>query len=307
MRNLRSQGAIFKKDHWIFCQDNEDVTNKVAYMATVSKILDVAEKLQDVPLLLRLNNIPNASDAVVNDVQYHRKCWVAAQRKANVKESLPQELENINCIVADIEIQDIVENILKESTESVTDMKSLNTTYNNLLRTNEVNCKRYLKQLLLENVPSGQFVRLPTRNQSEQVCSSRSQNSVVEKNFRISYDDYQSIFQEARKIRKDIKAQEKWQFEGSFDGFSIPKSLQLLLGWIIHGPRMSPDTSPGNGIDKCVEILSELMMNMIKSDRQISYATKKGDGNKQMNETPLTVDLGLHLYKGTWSKVLIEH
>ena len=70
---------------------------------------------------------------------------------------------------------------------------------------------------------------------------------------------------------------------------------------------MSPDTSPGNGIDKCVEILSELMMNMIKNDRQISYATKKGDRNKQMNETPLTVGLGLHLYKGTWSKVLIEH
>ena len=106
------------------------------------KILDVAEKLQDMLLLLRLNNIPNASDAVANDVQYHRKCLVAAQRKANVEEPLPQELENVNRIAADIEIQDIVENIFKESTESVTDRKSLNTMYNNLLGTNEVN---YLK------------------------------------------------------------------------------------------------------------------------------------------------------------------
>ena len=38
---------------------------------------------------------------------------------------------------------------------------------------------------------------------------------------------------------------------------------------------MSPNISPDNEIDKCVEILLELMMNMIKSDRQISYATKK--------------------------------
>ena len=136
------QSVIFKKDRCIFCQEKKGVIHEVAYMETGSKILDVAEKLQDMPLLLRLNNIPNASDAVANDVQYHRKCLVAAQRKANVEEPLPQELENVNRIAADIEIQDIVVNIFKESTESVTDMKSLNTMYNNLLGTNEVN---YLK------------------------------------------------------------------------------------------------------------------------------------------------------------------
>ena len=186
---MRYQGVIFKEDSCIFCQEKEGAIHKVAYMATRSKILDVSEKLQDMPLLLRLNKIPNASDAVANDVQYHSKCWVAAQRKAHVEESLPQELENVNRIVADTEIQDIVENILKESTESVTDKKSLNTTYNNLLGTNEVNYKRYLKQLLLENFPGLQFILPPARNQSEQVCSSRSKSSVVEKKIRISYDD----------------------------------------------------------------------------------------------------------------------
>lgn len=180
---MRSQGVIFKKDHYIFCQEKEGVIHKVAYMATGSKILDVAEKLQDIPLLLRRKNIPNASDAVVNDVQYHKKCWVAAQRKENVEESLLQELQNVNRIVADIEIQDIVENILNGSTESVTDMKGFKTTYNNLLGTNEVNYKRHLKQLLLENGPGVLFVRLPARSQSEQVCSSRSQSSALEKNF----------------------------------------------------------------------------------------------------------------------------
>ena len=161
---------------------------------------------QDMPLLLRLNKIPNASDAVANDVQYHSKCWVAAQRKANVEE----ELENVNRIVADIEIQDIVENILKESTESVADRKILNTTYNNLLGTNEVNYKRYLKQLLLENVPGLQFILPPARNQSEQVCSSRSKSSVVEKKF------------ESRTMTRWLPKyffSSKRQFKGSFDGF----------------------------------------------------------------------------------------
>ena len=130
-------------------------------------------------LLLRLSNIPSVSDAVANGVQNHRKYWVGVQRKADVEKSLPQELENVNRIVPDIETQDIVVNLLKESTESVTDMKSLNATYINLLGTNEVNYKRYLKQLLLENVPGVQFVRPPGRNQSERVCYSRTQSSAV--------------------------------------------------------------------------------------------------------------------------------
>ena len=57
--------------------------------------------------------------------------------------------------------------------------------YNNLLGTNEVNYKRHLKQLLLENGPGVQFVRLPARNQSEQVCSSHSKSSAVEKTFEV--------------------------------------------------------------------------------------------------------------------------
>ena len=71
---------------------------------------------------------------------------------------------------------------------------------------------------------------------------------------------------------------------------------------------MSPDTSPDDEFDKCVEILRELMISMIKSDRQIFYVTKKrGDGYRQKNEKPLTVGLGLHLYKSSRSKVLIEY
>ena len=48
---------------------------------------------------------------------------------------------------------------------------------------------------------------------------------------------------------------------------------------MIGGPRMSPDTSLDSEIDKCVEILSELMMNMIKSDRQNPTPTKREGTN----------------------------
>ena len=306
-RNMRSQGVVFNKDRCIFCQEQDGIIHKVAYLTTGAKMLDVAEKLQDIPLLLRLNNIPNASDAIANDVQYHRKCWVMAQRKSKVKESTPQELDDVNRVVADIEINNIVESLLKGSVDAVMDIKSLNTTYNDLLGTDDVNYKRYLKQLLLENVPGVTFVRPPARNESERICSSRSQSNSVEKTFQSSYDDYKSIFQAAKVIRKEIKAQERWQFNGSFDGFTVPKSLKLMLKWIIIGPT-TIHASADEEIDRCVDVLSELVINMMKSDRQIQHSNKRNNnGYRKMNETPLTVGLGLHLYKSTRSKVLIEH
>ena len=181
VRNLRSQGVIFKKVAFSlhFLSRERRRHSQSSLYGNWIKNFRCCRDASSMPLLLRLSNIPNISDAVANGVQYHRKYWVGVQQKADVEKSLPQELENVNPIVPDIEIQDIVVNLLKESTESVTDMKSLNATYINLLGTNEVNCKRYLKQLLLENVPGVQFVRPPARNQSERVCYSRTQSSAV--------------------------------------------------------------------------------------------------------------------------------
>lgn len=199
-------------------------------------MLAVAKKLQDKSLFMGLNEIPNAEDAVANDVLYHRVCWVLAQRKAKIEVTSPQELENISQIVADIEIINKVESFLNESADTVMDMKSLNAAYNSLLETNDLNYKRYLKQLLLENVPGVKFVRPHARNQSERICSYYSHSSAIEKSFQNSYDDYNNIFHASKIIRNEIKEQEKWQFNGSYDGFTITKSLELLLRWIIGGP-----------------------------------------------------------------------
>ena len=48
-------------------------------------MLDVAKKPVDPFMLLRLNTIPYASNAIENDVQYHLKCW---QTESVFKKSL---------------------------------------------------------------------------------------------------------------------------------------------------------------------------------------------------------------------------
>ena len=43
-------------------------------------MLIVAKELPDQSFYLRMNSIPNPADAVANDVQYHLKCWITAER-----------------------------------------------------------------------------------------------------------------------------------------------------------------------------------------------------------------------------------
>ena len=45
-------------------------------------MMDVASKLSVKSFFIRLNSMIDPSDAVANDVQYHLRCWIYAQRKA---------------------------------------------------------------------------------------------------------------------------------------------------------------------------------------------------------------------------------
>ena len=49
--------------------------------------------------------------------------------------------------------------------------------------------KRYLNQLLEENIPEIMFVHLPARNESGRICLPQGQSKAVEKYFQIDDDD----------------------------------------------------------------------------------------------------------------------
>ena len=113
------------------------------------------------------HSITSATDAVTNDVKYHKVYWIYAQREAsrgNTDEI--QERDAIERVVADKEIINIVQLEFSESSDCVLEMKQINKMYNALLaREDEENYKGYLKQLLLESIPGIVFSRPPVRNQ----------------------------------------------------------------------------------------------------------------------------------------------
>ena len=113
-------------------------TPQSCFKRNKKKMLNIAKKLSEQDLLVRLYSVANASDAVANDVQYHLICWVQFQRKfASENDDTMQVINNIDRVIADIEIINIVENALRKDVETFLDTKTLNTAYNNSLGNEE--------------------------------------------------------------------------------------------------------------------------------------------------------------------------
>ena len=111
-------------------------------------------------------------------------------------------------------------------------------------------------------------------------------------------------------IRKDILAEKNWEFTGSFDGFDILNSLIMILNWIIMGPKskIASDCTKKQEVNKTVQMLSEIIMGIVKTDRQVKYKLSSEDTARfrNQNETPFTVELGLKFHKISRSKELVD-
>ena len=111
-------------------------------------------------------------------------------------------------------------------------------------------------------------------------------------------------------VRKDILAEKNWEFTGSFDGFDIPNSLTALLNWIITDPKskITSDCTKKQKVDESVQMLSEIIMGIVKTVRQVKYKSSSRDTSRfrNQNETPFTVGLGLHLHKITMTKEPVD-
>ena len=92
----------------------------------------------------------------------------------------------------------------------------------------QVNYKRYLKNLLKENIRDLIFSRSKSRRQSEVLCSNSSHVEAIDA-YRNTPDDYKLIFKTTSMIHKDNLDKEIWVFKGDFNEYELPKSLKSLL------------------------------------------------------------------------------
>ena len=79
---LRYTVTPYNSSVCIICQKEGGILHKVETKRKGLRIFDVAKKIDDKSFFIRLNILCNAADAVANDVQYHQRRWLYAQRNA---------------------------------------------------------------------------------------------------------------------------------------------------------------------------------------------------------------------------------
>ena len=98
-KRLRSTATSYNSRMCIVCQKEGGILYKVETKPKVLTMFEVAKKVDDKSFFICRNTLCNAADAVANDVQYHQRCWLYAQRNAG-------KINNTHCDADSIEIDD---------------------------------------------------------------------------------------------------------------------------------------------------------------------------------------------------------
>ena len=318
-KRLRSTAAPYNSSMCIICPKEGGIFHKVETKPKGLKMFEVAKKIDGKSFFIHLNTLCNAADAVANYVQYHQRCWLYTQRNVKKTNNIHCDTDSIEIndtprVISDIELLNVVKCEFNKKENTDLNMNNINNTYINLLQDNNhadinPNYKRYLKQLILENNPYGEFIKPRRKNESEKLCSAKERNSIIDTALENAEDIMSNIFEIVRSISKNIIKAKPSKFDDSFENYSAPEMLRTLIKWIIAGPRNELETEKRKQyIDQTANNITQLIYPATKSDSQLRYKPTS-DSNKAFyntNETLFSVSLGLLIHKKTRTKDIVN-
>ena len=98
-------------------------------------------------------------------------------------------------------------------------------------------CKKYLKQLIRENINHVKLVKSLRVNEPDRICSESTGEHALDMTIQqCATETYNDISNAAKIIRNELKTIAKWNFQSLFSNFSSLMQLSTLLQWIIFGP-----------------------------------------------------------------------
>ena len=114
---------------------------------------------------------------------YHNLCWADAKMKATPKS---EQSVNYSRTLTDIEITDFVESYLNDSSKRVLDMNKIHEIYKGILMENGITTakldatyKKYLKDLISQNIENVLFVKHTHKNKAEQFIANTTQSKTI--------------------------------------------------------------------------------------------------------------------------------
>ena len=148
-------------------------------------MLPVAKKHDNDSVLRRLNSIAASNHCVPNDTKYYLKYSVLMNRYVQQIDNFieTREFEDIRYVVADIEIINILKQELDDPSHKIVTTVSVEKLYRELLLQLGVKSedlhnsyRKYLKQLILKNVPGVSFKKLLRANEPKRICSESAED-----------------------------------------------------------------------------------------------------------------------------------
>ena len=156
--------------------------------------------------------------------------------------------------------------------------------------------KKHLKSLISQHIPNVAFIQPPRRNRSEIIVLNNVVGQAVEDYVQQDVDlTVDSIIKLSRSLRKELLAfKDKWNFTGKMDDFSYTPLLRCLLEQILIGPHSRQATGVKNNDCKTtVDVLSQIILQNVKTDRQVRYKQKGDTGFRVNYKTPVSIGLPL--------------
>ena len=298
MLKTRSKSEPYIKTKCIICQEDKrnEKLHQVEFKATGDRMLAVATQLVDKSFFRRLNTISITNDAIAN-VLYHNLCWPKEKKKVQPKTL--NEPENDRKTLSEIELVKYVESYICDPSLPILDMNQVDSIYQDILIENGENAenlakyyKRNLKELIKENITTAVFIKSKLANKPDQIIS-------------------EATISEAENYTTAEDLQAMWKIAKSNYSFKSPVILSTFIKWVIAGPRNDKKDDDVRNyqhqVDKITSILTKLVPQSFKSDRQIRYQSKSNIIQSGVTiETPLSVGVGLYVYHNTRSKKLIN-
>lgn len=202
-------------------------------------------------VLRRLNSISSLDDSITNETKHHQRCWVDMKRAAQQKDGsiYTQEIHDTHYVVADIEIINFVKQDLEDSTRKVLTTNIVEKVYQEILVDNGLNQeyqqkshKKYLKQLIIENIDDVKFIKSPCDNEPGKIHSKSAGDHSLDMTMQqCAAQNCNDIFNAAKIIRHELETMAKWSFQGSFSNSSSLVQLSTFLRQIIFGPLNAPE------------------------------------------------------------------
>lgn len=150
------------------------------------KMLGVSKQPSNKGFYRHLNTSSVANDVPANNVMYYDICWIKAKREADRTNETVKENDYINALSA-VEIIHFVEKQMLDPSGKLLDMNVINETYQQVLSSNSKdeafinrNYKKYLKNLIFNNITEVSFVKNKTPTKPEQLKSTRLESEIVD-------------------------------------------------------------------------------------------------------------------------------